>query len=392
MGGRRPVMTSKRVQIQLQPAVLRWARERAGLSAEELAAKFKLKLERVEGWEQSGEISFAQAERLAHATHTPFGYLFLASPPVESLPIPDFRTRSNEPPDRPSPNLLETVYSMQRRQEWMRDELISSSADPLDFVAAYDYQSHSKTVADAMRSVLSLKNEWAAERSTWSEALNDLIHRIDAVQVMIVSNGVVGNNTHRKLDPEEFQGFALVDEYAPLIFINNADYKAAQMFTVAHELAHVFIGEEGISILKKIQPSGHDVEQTCNMIAAEFLLPESSLREYWPKASDNEDPYQQIARRFKISPIVAARRAMDLDLIPRPEFFAYYEQYMSEHEERTKAAGGNFWNTQNVRISPLFSSAIIRAVQEGRLLYRDAYALTGLRGNSFADLMARSGN
>ena len=203
---------------------------------------------------------------------------------------------------------------------------------------------------------------------------------------------MVGNSTGRKLDPGEFQGFALVDEYAPLIFVNNADFKAAQMFTLAHELAHLFIGEEGVSALEYLLPSDHNVEKFCDAAAAEFLVPESELRNFWGYASVFGDPYQQIARRFKVSRIVAARRALDLGLIDREGFFAFYNNHKMQGTRSPQATdSGNFWNTQRWRIGPRFAAAVARAVRAGRLPYREAYALTGLRGDTFADMPAKMG-
>ncbi len=91
-------MTSRRLQITLQPAVLQWARERAGFDASALAGKLNIKTERVEEWECSGKISIAQVERLARVTHTPQGFLYLTEPPEDSLPITDFRTGGDRPP------------------------------------------------------------------------------------------------------------------------------------------------------------------------------------------------------------------------------------------------------------------------------------------------------
>ena len=123
-------MASRRQQITLHPEVLRWARERAGLSQDDLAKKMNVKPERVPEWESTGKISIAQADRLAARTYTPLGYLYLPKPPAEPLPIRDFRTRGDDPPKRPSPNLLDTVYHMQRRQAWMRDDLIEGERRP----------------------------------------------------------------------------------------------------------------------------------------------------------------------------------------------------------------------------------------------------------------------
>ncbi len=378
-------MSGRRLQITLQPSVLRWVRERAGISPEELARKIQVKSERVFEWEKSGRISIAQTDNLAKSTHTPLGFLYLTKPPTDQLPIPDFRTRrqSGSPP---SPDLLETVESMQRRQSWMRDELITGGAETLDFVGVWRTDDSPQQVARAMRDALQLADGWAAQEATWTDALRRLRDQAEHVGVLVVRNGVVGNNTHRKLDPGEFQGFALVDEYAPLVFVNGADFKAAQMFTLAHELAHLLVGETGLSRFQDFQPAHHATEQFCNRTAAEFLVPERELQPFWPTARQTIDPYQAIARRFKVSSLVAARRALDLDLIDDDAFSSFYREYRDQewHEKQnSKQGGGDFWKVQKWRVGPRFGSAVVRAVKEGRLLYREAYSLTGLRGDIF---------
>ena len=382
------------MQIMLQPDVLRWARERTRVSRDELAQKMQVSPERVLEWERSGRISIAQADKLAQRTHTPLGYLYLAEPPEDHLPIPDFRTRSDDTPSRPSPDLLETVETMLRRQAWMHDELIEDEAEPLDFVGAYGIDAPSRQVAVAMRDALQLAYNWASQVSTWTDALKLLRDQAEDAGVLVVFNGIVGNNTQRKLDPDEFQGFALVDKYAPLIFVNSTDFKAAQMFTFAHELAHLFVGETGVSIFKKFQPGPHAIERFCDQTAAEFLVPMDDLTNFWPTAKRANDRYQAIARHFKVSSLVAARRTLDLDLIDKNEFFRFYEEYQHtewDSRQQRKAKSGDFWNTQKWRIGPRFGTAVIRAVKEGRLLYREAYTLTGLKGDTFEEMPKKMG-
>ena len=383
-------MTSQPDLLLLQPDVLRWARERAELTDDALADKVNLKVERVLEWERSGRISMAWAERLAHATHTPLGYLFLSFPPYEHLPIQDFRTRASEALAHPSADLLETVYAMQRRQDWMREELIDIGSDPLDFVGVHHPNGNYEAVVSAMREALLLDDGWASSAPTWSDAIRLLRDNAESAGILVVFNGVVGNNTSRKLNPSEFQGFALVDEYAPLIFVNNADFKAAQMFTLAHELAHLFLGEEGVSAFELLLPPEHNIEQLCDKIAAEFLVPEVEFGEFWDYAGEYRDPYQQAARHFKVSRIVAARRALDLDLIDREAFFDFYNAHKAQgNRSQLTKGGGNFWNNQSWRIGRRFAETVTRAVQAGRLPYREAYALTDLSPSAFANMPER---
>ena len=381
-------MTGRRLQITLQPAVLRWARERAGFAPEELAGKLGMKPERVLEWERTGKISIAQADKLAQRTHTPLGFLYLTEPPEDRLPIPDFRTRSGSAPRRPSPDLLETVETMQRRGWWMRGELIESGVEPLAFVGSCRKDDDPAQAARVLREALRLAPDWAAHEFDSSGAMRRLRDAAEEAGVLVVFNGVVENNTSRALDPNEFQGFALADDYAPLVFVNGADFKAARMFTLAHELAHLLVGETGVSAMETVQPADHAVERFCNRTAAEFLAPAEDLQAFWPEAERADDPYLAVARRFKVSSLVAARRALDLDLIERNDFFDFYREYAASERLRAQQdeSSGNFWNTQKWRVGPRFGGAVARAVREGRLLYRDAYSLTGLRGKTF-DIM-----
>lgn len=376
------------MNLSLTPKVLRWARERAGLDRSTLAKKVtgKPTAERVKQWEQTGLLTFAQVRKLAHATHTPEGFLYLNEPPDDRLPIPDFRTVKDENVRHPSPDLLDTVYMMQRRQTWMRDFLIEEGEPQLEFIGSVTLDSNPLKVAFEMRKALGVVGGWANEESTWTNALMHLRRKIEAAGILIAINGVVGNNNHRKLDPNEFRGFVLSDRFAPLVFINGADFRAAQMFTIAHEVAHLWIDREGVSNFEAMQPPPIRVEQWCNQVAAEFLVPTAELSEAWENAKRSKEPYQVLAAHFKVSTIVAARRVLDLGIISKRQFFQFYDSYQKDErrkKEAQKSKGGDFWNTQIVRVGQRFGTAVVRAAKEGRLLYREAYQLTGLSGKTF---------
>jgi Zn-dependent peptidase ImmA (M78 family) len=377
-------MKGGRLEVKLSPGVLRWARERARLEPEILARKLAVKPERIYEWEDTGKISLSKVDKLAHHTHTPLGYLYLPEPVDDRLPIPDFRTVADKPLARPSPDLLETVQSMQRRQAWMRDELIEKGNERLHFVGSTELRAVPVEVATAMKKTLGLDVHWADAERTWTDALRKLRNSIEDAGVLIVFNGVVGNNTRRKLSTDEFRGFALVDEYAPLIFINGSDFKAAQIFTLIHELAHIWIGQDGVSNFEALQPSPNDIEQFCNRVAAEFLVPEAELRNIWQQVPEEQERYDVLARQFKVSSLVTARRSLDLGLISHNDFFEFYNAWLDDERRQQRAtSSGSFWNNQNVRVGKRFGEAVVRAVKEGRLLYRDAYALTGMKGTTF---------
>lgn len=377
------------MRVPVTPKMLRWARERAGYDPCDLARRAP----QLAAWERGEkQPTFKQLEKLAKATHTPLGYLFLPEPPEERLPIPDFRTVSGLAGERPSPDLLDTIYTMQRRQSWLRETLVESDAEPLGFVGSARLSDAPDTVGREMRRIVGLGDGWAVRVRAWQDAVSELRRAIEQLGVMAVINGVVGNNTHRPLSMEEFRGFALSDPYAPLIFVNGADAKSAQMFTLAHELAHLWLGAEGLSGFEGLFPGGMDVEDWCNRAAAEFLVSARELKARWRDAKREASPFETFAREFKVSPVVAARRALDLQLIDRETFFDFYNSYVSRERTRsTKATGGDFYNSQNTRVGELFSTHVLRAAMEGRIGFKEAYDLTGLRGGSFQEYARRLG-
>lgn len=330
-----------------------------------------------------------QLEQFSKATHIPFGYFFLDTLPEISLSIPFFRSNNDEPPVYLSPELISTVNILEQRQAWLRDYLIQKGYEPFSFVGSESTNSDFKEVARQIKNTLGLQENWANEFPNWETALRLLIAKTEEAGINVVENGVVGNNTHRKLNPNEFRGFVLVDEFAPFVFINGADFKAAKMFTLAHELAHVWLGSSAAFDLRQLQPAKEPIEQFCNKIAAEFLVPETSLKREWNSFKQESNPYHAIARYFKVSEIVAARRVLDLGLITKQQFFDYYKTFSAQSRSKKESDGGNFYATQTYRIGGQFSRRVIQATKEGSLLYREAYKLTGLYGNTFREFEKR---
>ena len=377
------------IRAPVNPEILRWARERAGISQENLATKFK----KLPEWED-GKIqpTLKQVEAFARAVHAPIGFLFLPEPLEEAVPIPDFRTFAGHAATRPSPNLLDTIYTMQQRQAWLRKHLIENEAEPLAFAASARVADDPDAVGREMRRTLGLDDGWAMGVRTWQDAVNELRCMIEKIGVMAVINGIVGNNTHRRLSVGEFRGFALTDHYAPLIFVNGADAKSAQMFTLAHELAHIWLGEGGLSGFENLLPGGTDMENWCNRAAAEFLVPSNELRECWPQVRRKQHRFEVLGQSFKVGPLVAARRTMDLKLIERSAFLDFYARYLNrEHRGGATAFGGNFYNTQNSRVGKLFATHVMRAAMGEQVGFREAYQLTGLWGGTFRNYAKRLG-
>lgn len=368
------------VTVNVKPEIIKWAVNRMG-GLELLEEKFP----KLHEWlNMESQPTFKQLEKFAKATATPLGYFFLSEPPEEKIKVHHFRTVGNQNRVHQSVDLIETLHIMEKRQNWMREYLIDSGNDPLPFVGSANISDDTKKVAKNMREILGLKNGWASIHKTWQEALSSLMVKFEDIGIMVMVNGIVGNNTHRKLEVTEFRGFVLVDEYAPLVFINGADGKAAQMFTLAHELAHIWYGVSAIFDLDNLQPSDEKIEKKCDQTAAEFLLPEEELRDYWPRVKNNTHRYQEIARFFKVSELVVARRVYDLNLITKDEYFSFYkERERMGRDKAKKSGGGNYYYNQTLRIGRHFADAVISSTKEGKLLYQEAYRLTGLNRNTF---------
>lgn len=376
-------------RVAIHPEMFRWARERAGLDSLALAARFK----RLEAWE-AGEVqpTVRQLEDYARATHAPVGYFFLPKPPVEVLPIPDFRTVANRAIARPSPNLLDMVYACQQRQDWYRDHARVTGQGPLPFVGSLTKETSPVEAAAQLRQLLGFSVEARRACPTWTEALRTFIEQADHAGVMVMVSGVVLNNNTRHLDPQEFRGFALSDEYAPLVFINGADSKAAQMFTLAHELAHLWLGQTALSDVSADVVSDNATEIWCNQVAAELLVPMASFLGELMVDESIADTLKRLARHFKVSSLVILRRLLDAGHIDRNTFFAAYRDELARLREieARGTGGGDFYRTTAARVSKRFARALVESTLEGRTLFREAFHMLGIAKTSTFNELGRS--
>jgi Zn-dependent peptidase ImmA (M78 family) len=362
------------MRVQVRPELLRWARERAGFSLETLARR----IPQSPAWER-GEAhpTLKQLEKFAKATCAPVGYLFLAEPPVELIPIPDFRTLVSARVGRPSPDLLDTLYICEQRQEWYRDFARSEGEVRLAFVGSADLSSDVRQTAARMRTALGFNIEERRRMPTWTAALRRFIEQADLLGVLVMISGVVGSNNRRKLDPLEFRGFALSDDVAPLVFINGADTKAAQMFTLAHEIAHIWLGQSALSDVEAASMPGHRVEIWCNQVAAELLVPIDVLRTEYSRQLGVQEECGRLARFFKVSTLVILRRLHDAGFMGREDLWQTYDEEVTRLRAIPRASGGDFYLTQAARVSKRFARALVASTLEGQTLHRDAFRLLG---------------
>ena len=368
------------LRVSVQPALLEWAIRRSRLSVDVGDA--------YSAWIQgTKQPTLNQLAEFARKFMVPLGCLFLETPPEESLAIADFRTLDSAIPRNPSPNLLDTFYTMQSRQRWMREELLESGAKPLPIVGSISLKD---SVPGAVRTILKhlqLEERWHKSVTDEAKRCSLLRKAADQIGILIFFNGIVGQKTRRVLDTDEFRGFVLVDKYAPLIFVNSNDSETARLFTLTHEIVHLALGESGLFNFRRFGVSDEKLEVRCNAIAAELLVPRSAFEEQWKNMSG--DRVLKLARHFGVSRAVIARRAFDLNYITHEVFDNYYrtlrEEWLQQKRKNKEKKGKSniFYPVAEFRRSRCFSESVVIAADSGRLLLRDAYRLLDLRGNTF---------
>ncbi len=365
------------LRVPVNPELLRWALRRSGRTLEGLSRRFKKLGDWLEGKVQP---TLNQLEDFARATHTAIGYFFLPEPPEEGLPIPDFRTLPQARNQPPSADLLETIYLCQQRQSWYRDYARLQGEPLVAFVGSATLDEPPTVVADRMRKALGFDIEARRQMGTWTEALRTFIRLAEEAGVLVMVSGIVGSNTRRPLDVAEFRGFALADELAPLVFINGKDSKVAQMFTLAHELAHLWLGASGVSDSEaRILPDDR-TERWCNAVAAELLAPLEAVRAASADQEPLPDTLQRLARHFKVSTLVILRRLFDAGRIDRETLDAAWQAELERLKRVAPAGpGGDFYNTLGAHVGKRLARAVIVSTLEGQTPFTEAFRLLGVR-------------
>ena len=383
----------------ITPHVLSWARKRAQFSTDAAAHRVKVRPEQFLAWEEGKKRpTFRQAKILAKAFHVPFGYFFLPAPPKQEPDIPDLRTVGNRTMPGFSPDFLDLYNDILRKQDWFREYRVQEGAQPLPFIGKYSATDDYRMVAEDIRQALSVDEARSSARN-WEQFITCLIEQAEDAGILVMRNSIVGSNTHRPLSVDEFRGFALSDPVAPLIFINSRDAKSAQIFTLAHELVHLWIGQSGVSnpLLNKEKKGkrGKKVESFCNRTAAEVLVPETQFLADWDNEIPAQDNIALLAQQYRVSQLVIARRGYDLNVLSYDVLQDFYRQAVQYDQKKkdklAESAGGPKYETmRKFTNGKLFSQAVAAAALEGRLLLRDAGSLLGIKPASlkqYADFL-----
>ena len=369
------------MKVKVEPKVLDWACQRGGLDTPALLAKFP----KLQEWKNgTSQPTLKQLETLAKKTRVPLGMFFLPEPPQEQLPIKDFRTMAGVSLSKPSPDLLETIYLCQQRQDWYRNYVQTEGLSfGRDYIGSVSLEDDIIEVATEIRHSMQFDLKYRQQASSWIEALRLFIEDVEKLNILVMISGVVGSNNKRKLNPQEFRGFALVDQFAPLIFINGNDTKAAQIFTLAHELAHVWLGEEGVSNVRTVDIAVEEkTESWCNRVAAELLVPLADLRKQYQPDESLASELKRLAKIYKVSTLVVLRRVYDLGAINEEVLRQTYSEELERLQKQTstkKGSGGDFYRTLSVRVSNRFLRAVVSSTLGGQTLFRDTFKMLGIK-------------
>lgn len=375
------------VKVPIEPSVLRWALDRADMSETEKAFD---KLGVSEWLRQDSQPTISQLTKFAQKTHVPFGMLFLSEPPVEEKPLADFRFRGSAP-EKYSAELTETILEQQRRQNWYRDYAIARGLEANEYVGSETLASNSEQVADRIRYDFGYTPGMVYPGA---EARKAIIELLEENGFLISVAGVVGSNTHRPYDPNEFSGFSLSDDYAPTIFVNGRDTKNAQIFTLLHELGHLLLGESGVSVSggeevhqQYAEQQAHN-ERWCDSFAAHFLVPSAEIRKKvraLPGDGDEitEDSIEKLASHFCVSVLTILNSLLNEKLITWNKYTKLYkpmrEQAIAHAQESGKTSGGgDYYRPKIYALGKRFASAVFADAASGRTTYTEAHRLLGV--------------
>ncbi|WP_419817606.1 ImmA/IrrE family metallo-endopeptidase [Glaciibacter flavus] len=377
-------------RVSVAPSVLLWAQERGKREANAYEQKFPSWRE----WlDEKKAPTIKQVEEIAKYSHLPFGIFFLDEPPTVELPIPDYRLGRTGDDAKPSQELIDVIDLSIQRQAWFQDYALKNGIDRAEIVRASESDDPIE-IAGLVASELGFTVTDRSRLKTRESARNHLRREIERRGGLVVITSMVGNNNHRMLDRGEFRGFTLADEQAPLIFVNsNDDSRSGQIFTILHEYGHVVLRSSGVSDEDPSHESS-GVEDWCNALAAEVLVPGADLRTQFRPEVALEIELDRLASRYMASSLVILLKLRRLGLMDTAGFDALYRTEEGRAREaflqqRARSGGGDFYANQPFRVGERLSRAVIGALREGGVSYTEAFRVLGLRNADQVNEYAR---
>lgn len=389
-----------RVEALITPSVMRWAREHSGLSIEEAARKNVRSVEDIKAWEDGSLLpSIAQARKAAKVYKRPLAIFYLPEPPKDFETLRDFRSLPDEALRDYSPELSILVRTALEHQIWMSDFLIEEGVPPLTFVGSVSADDSPEKSALDILDKLNLSPD--EQRSCYSreEALRLWINKTEEAGIFIFRQG--------QIELEEARGFIISDEYAPFVYLNSGDGKAAQIFTLAHELAHLWLNQSGISNLeppRRRRLKDEDrIELLCNKIASEAVLNSKSFNAEWQKMDRSrsvEELIERLSKEFKVSEEVIARRLKDKQVLSqeryltlREKFQIRWRQHKTTEKIRMKEIKGwpSYYTMKIFNNGYSFTKTVVSAFENGAISGREASSLLDVKVNNIPKLAVTAG-
>ena len=381
-------MSSK---VKSNPEILKWARKTAKISLEKSASTISktCKIERIKEWESPDCKDFPtikQVEKLARLYRRPVDVFFLQFVPKDFPALKDFR-RNKE--DGLNTSLIFMMREVQEKQEWLSNFLKKKKEKKLDFSGKHNIKSSPDVVANDIRKTLAIGNI--------PSGLKPLKYWIEKAESKRIFISLSSNyHTRLKLDSDLFKGFVIDDKYAPFIFLNSDDWDHGQIFTLIHELAHIWIGVSGISNETEINttntPGIHPVEKFCNEVAVKALLPEDELTAMLPKQDVlTIKNISRLSRKLGVSNAALLNRALNIRLIDSEKYNSLqkeadsaWKDFLLKESQKKKSSGGpNYYIMQLRRSSKAFANIVMDFYKNGKVNGADASRLLKVKESNF---------
>ena len=379
--------------------VFKWARESAKMTEEIAASKVAVSIDKFKDWENGEDFpTIRQAQTLAKAYRRPFALFFLPDVPTDFQPLQDFRKTGSK---ELSTSSIFIIREIQQKQAWISEVNEDNNENRVPFIGRFTIKDNPVLVAKDILATLNIN-------PLNYKSNNPIIEWIDKAE----SNGIFISRTsfihsRLKLDSNEIQGFAIADNFAPFIFINSDDWNAPQLFTLVHELSHLWIAETGIS--NDVEPSIKNVgdynpiELFCNEVAANALMPKEFIDSLDSKAFDNAKEVFKNAKMIGVSSFALLVRALNLNIISLSaykqlkqladieynEFLKREEAKKIKQKEKEKRGGPNYFLLQLNRNSRLFTQTVLDAFRGGVIEPSMASNLLNVQVNKFPKLEAQ---
>lgn len=375
------------IRVDVNPEVLKYYIEHSGMDVQYL--KERNNLSNIEEWmDGTKQPTLNQLRELAKKLRIPLGYLVLKEPIDDSPPILEYRTVDSIDTNKGSRELIDTVRNVEEQQAFISEYRKKEGFSPLKYIGYFTLDEPTHNIVEFSRTLLGIDTEWQSQLEDL-DPFKFFRGKLNQIGILVLVNGIVGQNTHRPLNIEEFRAFVLIDDYAPAIFINTNDTRNGQVFSLLHEFAHLLFGEEEIyNVSNTLNETPSLLEQKCNEFAAEILVPNKVFKEAWHnEGNELLKKTEDLARKFKVSMTVVARKAFENQFLSRDDYnyiAAYnFDKFKEDKIKRRESSGGNYWNNISYKIDPVVFDTVRKSFYQGDIEFTKALKLLSIKARAF---------